>query len=104
MKTYRKWGMAFGIISFIIGIISLLNALGFFIMGLLTSSIESGTAGMIMYYYMTYVVIFAVLGVISGIIGIVGWNKKSLSITGLVLSFLVLVPTLVFLLLNLIYG
>ena len=104
MKAYRKWGMAFGIISFIIGIISLLNALGFFVVGYVTSSIESGTAGMIMYYYMTYVVIFAILGVVLGIIGIVGWSKKTLSITGLVLSVLVLVPTFVFLMLNLIYG
>ena len=47
MKAYKKWGMVFGIISLILGIISLVNVLMFFVMGLVTSNLPSETAGMI---------------------------------------------------------
>ncbi len=103
MKTYKKWGMVFGIISLILGIISLVNVLMFFVMGLVTSNLPSETAGMIMMYTLFYIVVTSVLGIICGIIGIVGWTKKSVSVTGLVLSVLVFIPAVIFLSLFVLY-
>ena len=103
MKTYKKWGMPFGIIALILGIISLVNVLMFFVVGFMTRSLPSETAGMIMIYTLFYIVITAVLGLICGIIGIVGWTKKSISVTGLVLSVLIFIPSLIFLTLYLLY-
>lgn len=103
MKTYKKWGMVFGIISLILGIISLVNVLMFFVMGFLTRNLPSGTAGMIMMYTLFYIVVTSVLGIICGIIGIVGWTKKSVSVAGLVLSVLVFIPSVIFLSLFVLY-
>ncbi len=103
MKTYKKWGMVFGIISLILGIISLVNVLMFFVMGFLTRNLPSETAGMIMIYTLFYIVVTSVLGIICGIIGIVGWTKKSVSVIGLVLSVLVFIPSVIFLSLFVLY-
>lgn len=96
---YKKWGIAFGIFGFIHGLISFMWSLASIYLPLMSSTAyflnSSISYGITTIATITFIVIgvFAVLGLLYSILGVVGWSRKKLSVTGIVFNTISIVIT-----------